>query len=206
MVVVHAGRILGAGALAIGGADFTRAVARATGVDFGEARLERLKISHADAQSEEHRDKRDLHTARTSGVSDEIERQREIVDGACRELSQSFVRQLCQFREQLAKSFPSHPIDRLVFVGGEAHNRKLCRSIARAVGLSALVGDPLLRLGRTSDLGFEAGIDRREPQPAWAVAIGLSLGAATFSTSGEIRRQKAPYQGQRAPEYSENLR
>ena len=35
-----------------------------------------------------------------------------------------------------------------------------------------------MRMARESDVGIESGIDRRQPQPAWAVAIGLSLGPA----------------------------
>jgi hypothetical protein len=31
-------------------------------------------------------------------------------------------------------------------------------------------------MGRNSEVGIESGIDRRQPQPGWAVAIGLSLG------------------------------
>ena len=42
--------------------------------------------------------------------------------------------------------------------------------------LAAQIGDPLVRMGRISDIGIESGIDRRQPQPAWAVAIGLSMG------------------------------
>jgi hypothetical protein len=38
------------------------------------------------------------------------------------------------------------------------------------------VGDPLARMGRISEIGPETGIDRRHPQPSWAVALGLSLG------------------------------
>jgi hypothetical protein len=36
-------------------------------------------------------------------------------------------------------------------------------------------------MGRTSDVGVESGIDRRQPQPTWAVAIGLSMGPASGS-------------------------
>jgi hypothetical protein len=46
------------------------------------------------------------------------------------------------------------------------------------MGLAAQLGDPLVRMSRVSDVGIESGIDRRQPQPAWAVAIGLSLGPA----------------------------
>jgi hypothetical protein len=44
------------------------------------------------------------------------------------------------------------------------------------LGLPALQGDPLCRMARYSEVNIESGIDRRTPQPAWAVAIGLSLG------------------------------
>jgi hypothetical protein len=44
------------------------------------------------------------------------------------------------------------------------------------MGLAAQVGDPLVRMGRISEIPIESGLDRRQPQPAWAVAIGLSFG------------------------------
>ena len=65
-----------------------------------------------------------------------------------------------------------------MFVGGEARHRSLCQQIARQMSLAAQVGDPMVRMGRTSDVGVESGIDRRQPQPSWAVAIGLSMGPA----------------------------
>jgi len=73
-------------------------------------------------------------------------------------------------------TFPSMPVDRLVFVGGESKHRTLCQHIARGMGLAAQLGDPMVRMGRVSQIGIESGIDRRQPQPNWAVAIGLSLG------------------------------
>jgi hypothetical protein len=42
--------------------------------------------------------------------------------------------------------------------------------------LAAQVGDPLVRMARNSDVGIESGIDRRQPQPNWTVAVGLSMG------------------------------
>jgi hypothetical protein len=36
----------------------------------------------------------------------------------------------------------------------------------------------MVRMSRISDIGVESGIDRRQPQPTWAVAIGLSMGPA----------------------------
>lgn len=80
-------------------------------------------------------------------------------------------------------TFPNVAVDRLVFVGGEAHGRSLCQSLARRLSVAAQIGDPIASLchdittrRQGADLS-EAGIDRRRQQPAWAVACGLSLGA-----------------------------
>jgi hypothetical protein len=43
-------------------------------------------------------------------------------------------------------------------------------------------------MGRTTLVGIESGIDRRQAQPGWAVAIGLSLGpTATSSVTSETK-------------------
>jgi hypothetical protein len=64
----------------------------------------------------------------------------------------------------------------MVFIGGQARHRGLCQQIARELSLAAQLGDPLCRMSKTCQLGPESGLDRRQPQPAWAVAIGLSMG------------------------------
>jgi hypothetical protein len=35
----------------------------------------------------------------------------------------------------------------------------------------------MVRMNRTCQVDPSSGIDRRQPQPAWAVAIGLSMGS-----------------------------
>ena len=86
------------------------------------------------------------------------------------------VEELSLCRRYHESVFPNRPVDRLIFVGGEARHRSLCQYVAREMGLAAQVGDPLVRMGRTTEVGVESGIDRRQPQPGWAVAIGLSMG------------------------------
>ena len=76
-----------------------------------------------------------------------------------------------------------------MFVGGEARHRNLCQQIARQMSLAAQVGDPLVRMGRTSDVGVESGIDRRQPQPSWAVALGLSMGPAAAEGPDEKKKK-----------------
>jgi type IV pilus assembly protein PilM len=104
------------------------------------------------------------------------EGQRRQIEDACQEPFKRLVQELDLCRRYYEATFPNKPVERLIFVGGEAKNRRLCQQIAQEMGLAAQVGDPLVRMGRTSEVGPESGIDRRQPQPNWAVAIGLSLG------------------------------
>lgn len=116
--------------------------------------------------------------ARLAEVDNDPQQQIKIVEQACREPLNKMVEELDLCRRYYEATFPSKPVERLIFVGGEARHRGLCQHVARELALAAQVGDPLVRMGRISDVGIESGIDRRQPQPSWAVAIGLSMGPA----------------------------
>jgi type IV pilus assembly protein PilM len=113
-----------------------------------------------------------------SESGDSAAQQARAVEQACRETLVKLVEELDLCRRYYEATFPNKPVDRLIFVGGEAKHRSFCQFIARELGLAAQVGDPLVRMGRISEIGIESGIDRRQPQPNWSVAIGLSLGPA----------------------------
>jgi type IV pilus assembly protein PilM len=98
------------------------------------------------------------------------------VEQICRDPVNRLIEEIELCRRYFEGTFPSKPIERLIFVGGEARQRSICQHIARQMQLAAQVGDPLVRMARISDIGLDTGIDRRQPQPAWAVAIGLSMG------------------------------
>ncbi|MDB5303082.1 MAG: type pilus assembly protein PilM [Phycisphaerales bacterium] len=102
--------------------------------------------------------------------------QRQSVDDALREPLAKLVEELSLCRRYHEATFPNRPVERLIFVGGEARHRGLCQSIAREMGVAAQVGDPLVRMGRISEPALQCGLDRRVPQPSWALAIGLSMG------------------------------
>ncbi|MEM0913089.1 MAG: pilus assembly protein PilM [Planctomycetota bacterium] len=72
-------------------------------------------------------------------------------------------------------SFPDVPLERLVFLGGEAGCTPTCQAIAKAVRTAAQLGDPLGRVTRKPRQKPTPGLDLREPQPGWAVPLGLSL-------------------------------
>jgi Tfp pilus assembly PilM family ATPase len=73
-----------------------------------------------------------------------------------------------------ASQFPGRKIDRAVFVGGESRHRGLCQHIARGLRLPAQTADPLAWIARTG-LEPAIGVDMKQPQPGWAVPIGLCL-------------------------------
>ena len=110
------------------------------------------------------------------GIGGELQEKARLVDQALREPLAKLTEELDLCRRYHETTFHSKPLDRLVFIGGEARHRGLCQHVARSMSLAAQVGDPLVRMGRTSDVGVESGIDRRQPQPSWCVAIGLSMG------------------------------
>jgi Tfp pilus assembly PilM family ATPase len=107
-----------------------------------------------------------------------------MVEEALHEPLEKLVAELGLCRRYHEATFQNKPVEKLVFVGGEAKQRRLCQHIAREMTLAAQVGDPLVRMGRISEVGIESGIDRRQPQPGWATAIGLSLGPVNEKNNG----------------------
>ena len=73
-------------------------------------------------------------------------------------------------------TFSNRPIERLVFVGGGAKQRAWCQYVARRLNIAAQVGDALTQIAKPADQLVVGSVDMRQPQPAWCVAIGLSLG------------------------------
>jgi type IV pilus assembly protein PilM len=69
---------------------------------------------------------------------------------------------------------PGRKIARLVFIGGESRHVALCQHIAKVLRVPAHVADPLARLGRSGEVPV-SGLTLGEPQPGWAVALGVSL-------------------------------
>jgi len=70
--------------------------------------------------------------------------------------------------------FPERRVNRAIFMGGESRHLGLAQHIARTLRLPAQVADPMAGVGRT---GKEAtpGVDFRQPQPGWAMVLGLSM-------------------------------
>jgi len=151
----HGSRIVFARNLNIGGNRLDKVVAEGLGIAGSQARQMR----------------RDLAAGHCSpGAQDELYHLLDApLEGLCQELA------LCmQYYDTV---FRNQAVERVIFLGGGAYDKRLCQSIAERLNLTAQIGDPLIRVERVGGAGLACGLDRREPQPDWAVAVGLSLGA-----------------------------
>lgn len=171
VVVAQGTHLFGLSTLDIGGRAFDHAVATAMEVSTDDARLLRLKHSTAQTSALA----RDI---RNVSPRPALEAQTLRVSHALCATTARLAAAIQDCRTRHDATFPRRKVERVMFLGGEASSHKLCMDIAEAIGLPAQIGDPLVRMGRTSEIPIESGIDRRLPQPAWAVAIGLSFEAS----------------------------
>jgi Tfp pilus assembly PilM family ATPase len=177
VVMARGERILFARIIDMGGDGFSGAVADAMKISLAEARLIRIKHCPG-AGGEIPNSQTALHHVPAENCQTTNPRERLTIEQACEAPLRQLVQALQECRNDHESAMPQSPVNRLIFVGGEARQRGLCQQIARQLNLPAQLGDPLVRIGRISEVGVESGIDRRQPQPAWAVAVGLSMGPA----------------------------
>ncbi len=158
VVIARAEHIFFVRILPIGSDHFSRAVADVLGMSLDAARALRIKrqLAAPDEPVDAERDKR--------------------IEQACEAPLIEMTNFIRCCRADHEASFPNCTVDRLIFVGGEACDKTLPQAIGRELEIAAQVGDPLVRMRRLSNVGVESGIDRRCPQPAWTVAVGLSMG------------------------------
>ena len=198
--VSRGAQVMFARSIPIGGEHLARAVAAAMQINVEEAKVLRIKACHAQPPAAEVGTRpaapaagrvpadpplaSNINEASPVAAGPEADQ----VAAACRTPVARLVEELSLCRRYHEATFPNLPIDRLVFVGGEARHRGLCQEIAQGMDLAAQVGDPLVRMGRTSEVGIESGMDRRQPQPDWAVAIGSSMGPVGAAVPAEAAK------------------
>ena len=86
--------------------------------------------------------------------------------------------QLCT--RYYSRVFPETKIEKVIFLGGESRHLPICQKVARALRLGAQLGDPLARLVKVSQAQPATGCDVTQPQPGWAVPMGLCLSEANL--------------------------
>lgn len=158
VVMTRGGRIIFARNVSAGGLILDRAVAKALKITVPQAQQVRRKM----VKEGDHR--------ATEAAEDDLYR---LLTGKIEEIADEII-QCLHYCESV---FNRQRIDRVLFLGGEANNKRLCKSIASQLNLPAQVGDPMLGIHRPAGMPRGTGPDLRSPCPEWAVAIGLSLGA-----------------------------
>ena len=68
--------------------------------------------------------------------------------------------------------FENAQVSKVVFVGGQARDKRFCQELARNLGLPAQIGDPLGKMKFNGNV--PEGIDADGLNPQWAVVFGLS--------------------------------
>lgn len=156
VVISHGSHIVFARNVTIAGQNFDQEIAGKLGITPGEATQIRKQLSRQDGGE--------------AGVRELRECMSERIDELVAELTQCLL-----YHESI---FRAGTVERVIFLGGQATDRHLCQSIAQRLNLSAQIGDPLVRVGNLNTAQSESKLDRRESQPEWAVAVGLSLGGS----------------------------
>ena len=174
-IITHGHQMVFAKNISIAGERFTRAVSGQLNIPYSEAQMLRVRLAATEGRGDQ------IHEPGATPPADALtprlqETVSQQVNQAIKEPLAELVREL-QFCIRYYESvFPARTIDRILFVGGEAQCKSLCQHIAKRLHLPASVGDPMARINHQGGASLVAGVDRRLAQPAWSVAVGLSLG------------------------------
>jgi type IV pilus assembly protein PilM len=195
VVIAHGKSMVFAKHVGVGGDTFNKRVADAMKTDVVAAKAIRIKVAHQQAQAVRlpaglvgigasvegnvhPMGKQNVHApANASSVeADAVTRVRDAVAPVLEQMI-SELQQCIRYYESI---FPGRNVDRAIFVGGESRHVALCQSIAQRLGVPATLGDPLARLQK--DGVAKSSVDLRQPQPGWAIAVGLGVGLSPAPT------------------------
>jgi type IV pilus assembly protein PilM len=194
VVVAHGDQMVFSKMIHAAGDHFTRHLARADGVDFEEERKRRLgqwtrsEVGPAAARAGYEADLRGkdslglgLATLETPATAAHHEAQpsKRFNEGIAETLS-CLVDEIKMSLRYHKNLFPERNIDKLVFLGGESRHVATCKQIARQLCIGAQLGDPLARVARLNRVKTNSGVDMTQPQPGWAVPMGLCLSEANL--------------------------
>lgn len=183
VVIAHGKHMVFAKHIQVGGDTFTKRVADALKKPGPEARVIRINVSHHEAHAQRlpagvvsigatanPLGKNGSTNGHAHLDEDTITR----VKAAIEEPLEILISELHLCVRYYESIFAGKTVDRAIFVGGESRHVQLCQAIAQRLSLPATLGDPLARL--LKDTATKCAFDMRQPQPGWAIAVGLGLG------------------------------
>lgn len=165
VVVAHGSQMVLAKTIHAGGDQWTRQWANQRSVEFAEARMMR----HAEATG----------GGASTATATALVPSKAGESYSCETLD-SIVDELRLTLRHHNSRYPENPVQKLIFVGGEAACLTTCRTLASAMNVAAQLGDPFARMSRMNAGPTTLGVDLSEPQPGWAVPLGLCLSEANL--------------------------
>jgi type IV pilus assembly protein PilM len=197
VVIAHGKNMVFAKHVAVGGDKFNKRVADAMKCEVGAAKELRIKVAHQKSQASrlpagvvgigangkegnDHPLGRANTASGTSGLDAEAIAK---VEQAIVEPLEVLISDLELCLRYYESIFPGKRVDRAIFVGGESRHVGLCQAIAQRLGVPATLGDPLARLQK--DGVAKSTVDLRQPQPGWAIAVGLGIGLSPVPAERE---------------------
>lgn len=166
LVIAHGLKMVFAKNIQCAGDQMTQQYAKSQRLDFAEARSARIGLSGGGTQTA-------AAVAEVELSDDDPRRHHQhAIDILIDEV------QLCLRYYQ--RRFPTQPIEKLVFLGGEARHTDVCQKIARTLRIAAQLGDPFAALMRMGRAKAPVGVDLNQPQPGWAVPYGLCWSEANL--------------------------
>jgi type IV pilus assembly protein PilM len=156
VVISHGPSLVFAKNLALGGAQFDDAVGAVLNMPSEDARQERMSLDRGNTA--------DPHVTVFN----------QAMAGPVGNLEQELTNCLRYYDSVFVNS----PVERVVFLGGQAYDKVLCQTLAQKLGLPAQIGDPLAQIELDSLSAGATESKTAAVRPDWAVAVGLGLGAA----------------------------
>lgn len=154
-VIAHGSNVVFARNLPLGGRQVNQAIAEGLDVSLEEAIEARQAICNGEP---------------TDYSADEVYR---FTESWVRRLSAELEHCLLYYRS----AFRPNDVERIIFTGVQALDKRLCQALARRLNLAAQVGDPMMGIRSQTQTNSETTVATR-PQPELCVAIGLSLAGA----------------------------
>jgi Tfp pilus assembly PilM family ATPase len=194
VVIAHGKNMVFAKHVSVGGDQFNKRVAEAMKCDLSAAKELRIKVAHQKSQANRlpagvvgiganGKEGTEHPLGRANTVNGAAGLEAEAIgkaEQAIVEPLETLISELELCVRYYESIFPGKVVDRAIFVGGESRHVALCQAIAQRLGVPATLGDPLARLQK--DGVAKTSVDLRQPQPGWAIAVGLGIGLSPAPT------------------------
>ncbi len=198
VVVSHGGSMVFARNLAVGTDHWDKEIAKGMGVSLAEAGEIRNSIASKKSKSPGGQGTSPVAETNRAGTNETGGEDDSAAQSGRQEIAHILEPSIESLSAELTKClryyqsvFKNNTVERIIFVGGGAHDMNVCQEVARRLNMPAQVGDPLLLTEHDPACGVEGGLDRRQCHPDWAVAVGLSLGAFSEPASRKPREENA---------------